>query len=629
MKAISVPFPFFTESDGSPLDNGNIYFGTENLNPETNPIQIWADLEGTIPLAQPVKTSNGYMVRYGTPVNVFADSAYSMTVKNKNGELVYNLPSSAVITPSSGSGNVIDDFGATPDNPDIDNADPFNEAFSSSNGQIFIPAGTYNIDSLLIIDCDNLEVYGVEGATILTSSNLVELAQIVRMENVNFYGITFELTTASGLSSRGVVFADDPTITNSSFVRCTQTAPNCKAGGFIVDGTGTINLFDLSDNIVFDVGGKGIYFAATECKNLTIRGGEVKNTALYTLENGDGVTLSTGVSQSTVDGIAISNTFGACVKLTGVSDVFISNNRFADLSRICDVIDSTDADGNNINITYFNNETVGRVFDGSVNIVSHENPQLSQNRWLLTGAFHVTDTTQLKAAGDTIDSTFANAILIDGTSSNNEWLGGLITNADAVDDAGNATVKTSSVAATVTTTRIVSVAIYKTASGELIEADLMAEIPKLILCYGDATGGGGDGVTQSWTPIIYQSGSNTPFDITYTASGKYVTNGNLVVYDCDVTVTAVGAGGATDTFDIVGLPFAITSNTRFLQGAVTFTNVSSITSGVASETYNAGSSTMACTVVKTASPTSVFLTKGDLNAGSVLKISGMYFADII
>lgn len=484
MKSISVPFQFFTESDGTPLDNGNIYIGTENLNPETNPVQVWADLAGTIPLSQPIRTSDGYMVRYGTPVNVFVDSAYSITVKNKNGELVYTLPSSAVITESSGSGNVVDDFGAVPDNPLIDNTDSFNEAFSSSNGQIFIPAGTYNIDSLLIIDCDNLEVYGVEGATILSSANLVELAQIVRMENVNFYGITFELTTASGLPSRGVVFADDPLITNSSFVRCTQTAPNCKAGGFMVDGTGVINTFDLTDNIVFDVGGKGIYFSATEYKNVTVTGGIVKNTALYTLENGDGVTFSEGGSQSTIDGIAISNTFGTCIKLDSVSDIFVTNNRFSDLSRICDVIDSAETSARNVSITYFNNETVGRVFDGSVNIVAHDNPQLSQNRWYLTGAFHLTDTIKLKSSGDMIDSTFVNAVLVDGDSNNNEWIGGIITNAVATPDAANVTVLNSG--ADVFATRIVSVEIYKEPTLGIIAAGaLTAPIPELVLCSGD------------------------------------------------------------------------------------------------------------------------------------------------
>lgn len=621
MKSISVPFQFFTEADGTPLDNGNIYIGTENLNPETNPVQVWADLAGTIPLAQPIKTSDGYMVRYGTPVNVFVDSAYSITVKNKNGELVYTLPSSAVITESSGSGNVVDDFGAVPDNPLIDNTDSFNEAFSSSNGQIFIPAGTYNIDSLLIIDCDNLEVYGVEGATILSSANLVELAQIVRMENVNFYGITFELTTASGLPSRGVVFADDPLITNSSFVRCTQTAPNCKAGGFMVDGTGVINTFDLTDNIVFDVGGKGIYFSATEYKNVTVTGGIVKNTALYTLENGDGVTFAEGGSQSTINGLAISNTFGACIKLDSVSDIFVTNNRFSDLSRICDVIDSAETSARNVSITYFNNETVGRVFDGSVNIVAHDNPQLSQNRWYLTGAFHVTDTLKLKASGDMIDSTFANALLVDGESSNNEWLSGIITNASAVDDAGNITVLASG--ADVEVTRLVSVEIYKTVSGALVGAELGAEIPVLYLCYGDISQGA-DGVITVWTPELFISGTSTPYPFTYTASGTYITNGDMVTYECDIGIAGTASG--TTTFDIVGLPRTLDAGDRTGQGAVLYTNLTGISGGIVSGISNLGLGVIGVRLYESTGTFSSQITSANTAASTSLQVSGFYFA---
>lgn len=549
MKSIAAPYQYFTDLEGDPLDDGKIYIGVENLNPETNPIQVWADLAGTIPLAQPLRTSLGYITNYGSQVNVFTDSAYSMTIKDKNGVLVSYQRSSAVITPESGSGNIVDDFGAVPDNG-LDQADAFNAAFSTSNGQIFIPAGRYTIDSLLIIDCDNLEVYGVEGATILTSSSLVELAQIVRMENVNFYGITFELTTASGLPSRGVIFADDATITNSSFVRCTQTAPNCKAGGFIVDGTSVIDTFDLSDNIVYDVGSKGIYFNATSYKNVTIKGGTVKNTALYTLENGDGITLAEGGTESTIDSVAISNTFGACIKLDSVSDIFVCNNRFADLSRICDVIDSAETSSRNVSITYFNNETVGRVFDGSVNIVSHDNPQLSQNRWYLTGAFHVTDTLKLKASGDMIDSTFANALWIDGVSNNNEWLGGIITNASAVDDAGNATVLTDG--ADVEVSRIVSVEIYKTAAGELVEAINGAEIADLIYCYGDSTQIV-DGQLNPWTPVPVFTDMT---DVAYTSDGGYVVTGDILSFSGQILFTNKGSGAAGDALLIGGCPVA-------------------------------------------------------------------------
>jgi hypothetical protein len=620
MKSISAPYQFFTESDGSPLDDGKIYIGTENLNPETNPIQVWADLAGTIPLAQPLRTSSGYIVRYGTPVNVFVDSAHSITVKDRNGVLISNQQSSAVITPESGSGNIVDDFGAVPDNG-LDQAAAFNAAFATSNSQIFIPAGTYTIDSLLVIDCENLEVYGVQGATIITTSTLVEIAQIVKMVNVNFYGITFQVLTASGLPSRGVIFADDAEITNSSFVRCKQTAPDCTAGGFIADGTSVIDGLDLDQNEVFDVGGKGIFFEATSYKNVNIKGGSVKNTALYTLENGDGVTFSVGGSQSNIDGVEISNTFGACIKLDSVSDIFVANNRFADLSRICNVIDSDNTSANNISITYFNNETVGRVFDGSVNIVSHENTQLSQNRWYLTGAFHLTDTTKLKASGDMIDSTFANAVLVDGTSSNNEWLGGIITNASAVDDAGNVTVLATG--ANVEVTRIVSVEIYKTAAGSLVDGTVGAEMPDLIYCYGDSTQVV-DGEVTVWTPTVSFPDMTA---VAYTAEGTYVKNGGCVSFICFIQFTNKGSGSAADGMTIEGFPTTQTSTLTQMRGGgtVVYENFTGITGMVQAQVL--GDATPYMYLYECGGAGATAISRGSLTNTGYFYVSGQYFTD--
>lgn len=88
MQAIGSPFPTFTDTDGSPLDGGSVYFGTVALNPETAPITVYWDLAGTQPAAQPLKTSNGYVVRSGTPSQVYCPSDFSMTVRNAKGALV-------------------------------------------------------------------------------------------------------------------------------------------------------------------------------------------------------------------------------------------------------------------------------------------------------------------------------------------------------------------------------------------------------------------------------------------------------------------------------------------------------------------------------------------------------------
>jgi hypothetical protein len=102
-RQIVTPFEQFFDAAGTPLDNGSVYIGTPNLNPETNPVQVYWDDARTIPAAQPIKTSNGYMVRNGTPARVFANvENYSMTVRDKKGRIVWTV-SEATSTPTISS----------------------------------------------------------------------------------------------------------------------------------------------------------------------------------------------------------------------------------------------------------------------------------------------------------------------------------------------------------------------------------------------------------------------------------------------------------------------------------------------------------------------------------------------
>jgi hypothetical protein len=91
MIAISQPFPQFFEADGSPLDNGYVYIGTANLDPETNPISAYWDQAGTIPATLPARTLNGYVVNGSTPSNLYVNSAYSMRVKTAGGTTVFTM----------------------------------------------------------------------------------------------------------------------------------------------------------------------------------------------------------------------------------------------------------------------------------------------------------------------------------------------------------------------------------------------------------------------------------------------------------------------------------------------------------------------------------------------------------
>jgi hypothetical protein len=94
MSALSIQptYPIFTETDGLPLENGYIWIGAANLDPQGNPINVYWDAALTIPAGQPIRTLNGYPSRSGTPARLYVNSDYSIRVQNSKGSLVYSAP---------------------------------------------------------------------------------------------------------------------------------------------------------------------------------------------------------------------------------------------------------------------------------------------------------------------------------------------------------------------------------------------------------------------------------------------------------------------------------------------------------------------------------------------------------
>ena len=103
---LAPPYPVFTDKNGAPLDNGYLYFGEINKNPETNPIQVYYDSAFTQPAAQPLRTSNGYVMRNGSPALIYADSQFSVTIRDKNNALVIYSPVGYGVDPASISGSI-------------------------------------------------------------------------------------------------------------------------------------------------------------------------------------------------------------------------------------------------------------------------------------------------------------------------------------------------------------------------------------------------------------------------------------------------------------------------------------------------------------------------------------------
>jgi hypothetical protein len=163
MSAISIqpPFPIFTGIDGQPLENGYVWIGVANLDPEGNPIAVYWDEALTIPAPQPIRTVSGYPARAGSPARLYVNSDYSIRVLDKNGTLVYGAPESTEILSSafitfvqSGAGAVertvqaklretvsVKDFGAVGDGVTDDTL-----AIAAAHGTgkpVFYPYGNY------------------------------------------------------------------------------------------------------------------------------------------------------------------------------------------------------------------------------------------------------------------------------------------------------------------------------------------------------------------------------------------------------------------------------------------------------------------------------------------------------
>jgi hypothetical protein len=94
MSALSIQptFPIFTDIDGQPLEDGYIFIGAANLNPQTNPIIVYQNAALTTVAVQPIRTRGGYPVFSGTPGRLYVNSDYSIQVQNKNGSVVYSAP---------------------------------------------------------------------------------------------------------------------------------------------------------------------------------------------------------------------------------------------------------------------------------------------------------------------------------------------------------------------------------------------------------------------------------------------------------------------------------------------------------------------------------------------------------
>jgi hypothetical protein len=104
---VTGPYPIFTDLDGTPLDDGYLYIGEINEDPQTNPIQVYWDSALTIVATQPIRTNSGYAYRNGSPALLYTAGEFSITIRNKRQEFVLYSPVGYGFDPAAVSASVV------------------------------------------------------------------------------------------------------------------------------------------------------------------------------------------------------------------------------------------------------------------------------------------------------------------------------------------------------------------------------------------------------------------------------------------------------------------------------------------------------------------------------------------
>jgi hypothetical protein len=264
--SVQVPYPVFYDRDGQPLDNGNIYIGIANLDPTTNPLQVYYDEALTITASQPLKTSNGYVYRNGTPAQLYVNATnFSIAVKNSNNTLVYNFPdgtglgvgaNSIAFTGFKGQVGTLADLG------DADGSD-WTGYTPTGSGSVARSAQDKMRDSVSVKD------FGAVGDGVTDDTTAIQAAINANPGKIIFVPKGSYKFSQLTISSNGTTLMGEAMLGGTTFIP-TQTTGN----DFVFNGCQHSQIQNINFRpTVKKTGGYCVYFTgnAYKCKAVNVR----------------------------------------------------------------------------------------------------------------------------------------------------------------------------------------------------------------------------------------------------------------------------------------------------------------------------------------------------------------------
>lgn len=347
---VSAPFASFFDRSGNPLEDGLVYIGSAAQNPQTNPISVYWDSALTIPAAQPIRVSGGYLYRNGTPANVYVAENCSVTVRDRSGSLVYTIPTFVTLSAPGGSGEIgfiqagagavartvqsklreivsLTDFGAVGDGVTADTTD-VQEAFDSGATEVYVPNGDFLCGPLTIDAALRLHGPGTITANSDADNLITVSAAGTVIDGIGLTGTgNFSANTATAVDDR--VCLVKSTAANVSVRNCTLTnAYQIFAHFYTVDGCIAENNRLYGGITTFaDTGYQGIRFSG--CTNFQALGNRV-------IPNGTGkcqeaiilgTESSTNCDGGVVNGNIVEGAHDHGIYVLGGKNIVINGNR--------------------------------------------------------------------------------------------------------------------------------------------------------------------------------------------------------------------------------------------------------------------------------------------------------------